>query len=239
MTSNNLPNPLQSPQTSQPAIYRPRYQVRTANPSYALDGTATVKEAGFESLVDALEELEEWQAAERESRETQQSVRWHASHCQGLRVYIEPCPQSQDMSLFWKAARQWEAASGGQVRFEPTSRPSEAQIKIAWSQQPVFGRDFEVGHTDRKLKPPHWIDSATLTLVNQPAIDGQLSAQQQTSRLYVTYLHELGHALGLEHSRHKGDVMYHQGWRNTQLSPHDIQAVQQLYPRRDGATFVF
>lgn len=237
--TNNLPNPLQQTQTQKPAIYRPRYRARAANPSYALEGASQVQETGFETLVDALEELDAWQAAEREESSEHQTVRWHPSRCQSLRVYLHPATSAQAVALFWRAVRQWEAAAFGQLRLEATSRPDQADIKLLWSDSPVYGREFEVGHTDRALKPPHWIQLVTITLVTHPAIDQQLSAKQQADRLYVTFLHELGHALGLEHSTDKRSVMYHQGWLNTQLSRQDTDALRRLYADAQPTSFTF
>ena len=73
------------------------------------------------------------------------------------------------------------------------------------------------------------IVSATITLIETPRIDAQLDAGQQQDRLLATLLHELGHALGLEHSPNPDDVMHHRGWRHTRLSENDRSRLRRLY----------
>jgi predicted Zn-dependent protease len=72
--------------------------------------------------------------------------------------------------------------------------------------------------------------ASQISLIENPVIDQHLSREQQVWRLRSTLLHELGHALGLEHSLCPEHVMYFRGWRNTYLSSGDALAIQKLYP---------
>jgi predicted Zn-dependent protease len=68
-------------------------------------------------------------------------------------------------------------------------------------------------------------------LLTEPVIDRHLLKPQIQDRLYTTALHEVGHALGLEHSTQAKDVMHHQGWRNKHLTPNDVSRLSTLYKR--------
>jgi predicted Zn-dependent protease len=96
-----------------------------------------------------------------------------------------------------------------------------------------LGREFELGHTERNVTDV-WIRQATITLLTEPEIDRHLPPLRQKQRLYSTLLHELGHALGLEHTESKRDVMHHQGWRNLCLSLNDAHQIQALYAKNQG-----
>lgn len=176
----------------------------------------------------ALQALEAWQA-EDANQEKSQAPRWRPEQIKTLSLYINPETSEPIRLLMRRACREWEAASGGLLQWVPTMRPEQADIRIEWTETPTRGREFEVGHTQRHVQSPCWIVQATITLLREPLIDTHLTPDQIQQRLYTTMLHELGHALGLEHSSHRKDVMYHQGWRNTMLSPNDSQRLQDLY----------
>ena len=75
------------------------------------------------------------------------------------------------------------------------------------------------------------LQAITLTVVKSPAIDRQLTPDQQADRLAATLLHEMGHALGLDHLPQPDAVMHSQGWRNTVLSSWDAALLKQKYLR--------
>ncbi len=181
-------------------------------------------------------------------------IRWSASQMP-LSISIQPFPEEacplKSRPLFHQGTQlnailksvldEWHRASLGQIQFRPVQNTSEKpHIVIDWSQEPVQGRVFEVGHTRRTLKPAlpegfkagrstQYIDSVQITLLIHPVIDDYLSLNQQCHRLRTTLLHEIGHALGLEHSSNPVAVMHHRGWQNPTLSLHDAQAIQAVY----------
>lgn len=186
----------------------------------------------------ALNALEQWRVHEEDTQ--RHTCRWHSDKMP-LRVIIEPCPHAPEDIEFtkalWTIIKQWEAASQGLIRFammETTPwTTNTADILITWSEQTTLGRNFEVGHTQRTVQGKQ-ITQAVITLIQTPVIDGHLSPAKRTQRLYATVLHEVGHALGLEHSQDKRDVMYYRGWQRTLLSTGDIQRIQDLYHRESS-----
>lgn len=235
MTSHfsNPPHLIGSPQ---PAIYRPRYRQRTANPSHVLDRSKNVAETLDASLMTPLQALEEWRAQDEE-RGQDTSVRWHPQKLKALALYIEPPQHAAWIPILIRACREWESASGGLVQLVSTVRPQQADIHVTWSASTTEGRPFEVGHTRRSVQSANRITHAAITLLIAPEIDRHLPMEEIEHRLYTTMLHELGHALGLEHSPHAKDIMHHQGWRNRQLSPNDSQRLQTLYATSSPITF--
>ncbi|MEB3244900.1 MAG: matrixin family metalloprotease [Vampirovibrionales bacterium] len=136
------------------------------------------------------------------------------------------------------ATQEWTWASAGRIglqirwisEFEAAQQPWMPQaIVLDWHADPIANRPYEVGYTQLKVNPEGIIYSARISLLHQPVIDRQLGVQQQKRRIHATILHELGHALGLEHSHSPYDVMHHRGWRNTVLSNGDIAQLKQRY----------
>jgi predicted Zn-dependent protease len=154
---------------------------------------------------------------------TDQSLRW----------------AKRDLPLLWSAEdfdtpllesvmAEWSEASGHKIGFEPAQRSSDATLYLEWIDQAVIGRDYEVGHTNRRVQENR-IAYAQISLLRNPAIDRHLSPIQKRQRLRTTLLHEIGHALGVEHSNNPEDVMYYRGWQNEHLSTYDAQRIRLLY----------
>jgi Matrixin len=224
----NESNSLNINNAARTAIYRPKYRSKIDNPKYELETASRVRNKGVHDPMASLHALEEW-CAQDMARERSLFVRWHPEKAQSLSLHIAP-PHDPDLTpLVLSACREWEASSGGLIHIYQGIIPEQADIRIEWTDTPTLGREFEVGHTDRAVQAPCWIHQATVTLLTNPEIDKHLFPEQVQRRLYTTVLHELGHALGLEHSQNKADVMHHQGWRNRQLTLNDIQGLQELY----------
>ena len=62
-----------------------------------------------------------------------------------------------------------------------------------------------------------------------------LSTCRDSNEFFEICLHEMGHALGLQHSSNPADVMYFSGQTRTdkkattQLSARDVERIRQLY----------
>ena len=155
-------------------------------------------------------------------------------------ISLEAFPEKSSLKdsskwLLKEALQQWTAASAGKLLFVQTSHLNSHTkedwpgIVISWTDTPTLGRDYEVGHTLNQVNNQAEIQHSHIELLTAPAIDQTLSPVQQQQRLLATYLHELGHALGLEHNHQSKAVMHYRGWKNTQLHSADIKTLQQLY----------
>lgn len=133
-----------------------------------------------------------------------------------------------DNALLESVMHEWVEASGHKISFEHAQRSSEALLCFEWIDQTVMGRDYEVGHTNRRVHDNR-ITYANISMLRSPAIDRHLTPVQKRQRLRTTLLHELGHALGIEHSNNPEDVMYYRGWQNPHLTSNDAQRIRLLY----------
>jgi hypothetical protein len=112
-----------------------------------------------------------------------------------LRYWVEPCanPESGchagDPDLAQWAMEAWQAASGGKLKVERTADAASAQIRFHWltAREALYG---ETRGGDIYVRPA-------------PG-DGLL----RESIVYLTCLHESGHALGLPHTAQFDDIMY-------------------------------
>jgi predicted Zn-dependent protease len=219
--------------------YRPTTRLWTKNPSYALEHAQKLAESqqgALDGVITVIGQLHKWCSSA--TKDETSSCRWHPKKRGSLHVYIEPSenPEWERCILF--ACREWEASSAGKIHFFQTVRPEKADIMIRWTAHATHGRPFEVGVTDRRIQPgSNWITQAVITLHKSPVIDQHLTAETIIQRLTTTALHEMGHALGLEHSRSSKDVMYHQGWKNKHLTQNDVQRLTTLYQADTGNSF--
>lgn len=164
----------------------------------------------------------------------QNAIRW-PQEAFPLAIYIADNPLlaskfKVETNTLFNWANQWSSQSNNRVQFVLTTNKEDAVIQINWTTDATKGRDYEVGHAKRNVNPQGLIESVAITLLEQPVIDNHLSYTEQVQRLQATILHEIGHALGLEHSNNPKDNMYHRGWQNADLSVNDIRRLIQLYP---------
>ncbi len=119
-----------------------------------------------------------------------------ASQAAGLKYWVEPCTnpaesgcKSGDPDLAQWAMEAWQAASAGKLQVERTPDKERAAIKFYW----VSARGGLYGETrggDIYVRPD----------------PGQ--GLQREAVVYLTCVHEAGHALGLAHTAEFDDIMY-------------------------------
>jgi hypothetical protein len=151
-------------------------------------------------------------------------------------IYCEPVDdrQTHPPDAFEKALLAWQKASNGAIQFKRlTQQTTDGDgIFITWSDETNPQRPYEVGRTVNQthLKEGHpFIYRSELVLQRNPRINQHLAVDAQEIQLYATFLHEIGHALGLEHTQNPHSVMFHRSLQNHQFTTEDLAQLHRLY----------
>lgn len=137
------------------------------------------------------------------------AIVWAAliAHGAKLRYWISPCPagedtgcQATDSELAQWALEAWQAASDGKLVLQPVAEPEKAHIRLYWAG----GRSGLYGEAR-----PIVVDGVRGAEVYVlPAVAGDRDPLLRDVIVYLTCLHETGHALGLPHTAAFADIMY-------------------------------
>src|SRR5215471_4340959 len=123
-----------------------------------------------------------------------------------LRYWVEPCkhPESScraaDPELAQWAMEAWQAASGGVLHLERVGDEQRAHIRIYWAN----GNQGLYGETRPILV--NGVRGAEVYVLPTAGANGDPLLRDAI--VYLTCLHETGHALGLAHTAAFADIMY-------------------------------
>ena len=120
-------------------------------------------------------------------------------------------PGDADLALW--ALEAWQRAAGGALKFVPAASESDALVRIYWV--PAAGGQYgEMRPLDVRGRcgAAVYIRPDTAALGPDVAAAARLDALFRDTVVYLTCLHELGHALGLAHTAEFEDIMYFFGF---------------------------
>ena len=121
--------------------------------------------------------------------------------------WVEPCTRldtgcrAGDDELAGWAFDAWQKASNGRLEFERTADRQHARIRVVWAsaQQGLYGETHRI---DVDGKP-----GAEVFVLPAP-LGPNDDHLMRDAIVYLTCLHETGHALGLPHTAAFDDIMY-------------------------------
>lgn len=124
-----------------------------------------------------------------------------------------PGYRDSDRELAKMAFDAWARESGGKLKFTEAKQRDGALIRLRWIS-PAGGLYGETQRIEVNRKP-----GAIVYVMPQVSVQGEPLASRavqdvllRDTIVYLTCVHELGHAVGLVHSRRFDDIMYYFGY---------------------------
>jgi hypothetical protein len=120
-------------------------------------------------------------------------------------------PGDEELAVW--ALEAWQRAAGGALRFVRAASEDEALVRVYWA--PASGGQYGEMRplsVDGRRGAAVFIRPDTAGLGEDIATRARLDALFRDTIVYLTCLHELGHALGLAHTAEFEDVMYFFGF---------------------------
>ena len=125
----------------------------------------------------------------------------HWARGAAIKVWIDPAgaPKGGD-ELVERAMKTWTAAADGRFSLARTAAKDAAGIRVHF-----FTRDWRYGMTQARPDPQSGLITDAEVVIASDA-DGDAIDRQIV--VYLTALHEIGHALGMAHTAEITDIMY-------------------------------
>jgi hypothetical protein len=132
--------------------------------------------------------------------------------------WIQPCDaemarstncQASDSQLAVWALEAWARASDGRIAMQPAANQQEARLRVFWA-----GGNLHLYGETRPVEVKGQRGAELFILPDLAALGDSIAAAGSSDKLYretivyLTCLHEAGHALGLPHNRNFEDIMY-------------------------------
>ena len=120
---------------------------------------------------------------------------------------------ASDRELARWALDAWARESGGKLKFVETTDPETALVRVHWASD----REGLFGETQH-IRVGNKIGAIVNVMPDVVNLGEPLAGRAQRERLlrdtvvYLTCVHELGHAIGLGHTRQFEDIMYYFGY---------------------------
>jgi matrixin len=164
----------------------------------------------------------------------------------------EARPGDHDLARW--ALQVWERTIGGALQFQPASTEREALLRVYFvpASSGQYG-EMRSLTLDGKRGAAVFIRPDVTALGPDMASAARADALMRDTIVYLTCLHELGHAVGLSHTADFDDIMYFFGYggdlvgffdryrrqlrtrddiaKNAGLSPADARRVRALYAK--------
>jgi len=162
-----------------------------------------------------------------------QLVRW-PDQTKALRVWLQLDPRLYG----WNPAYQ-EMARDAFIAWEDGSLPfrfsfspdsADADIRVSWIDHFPLSRGLQVGYTQRATDQYGWIAVVNIVL----AIHDSAGDARSPTELAGALRHEVGHSLGLGHSRNPETLMF-PSERVTDIRPMDRATLRLLYALPPGS----
>jgi len=117
--------------------------------------------------------------------------------------------ESSDRELAEMALAAWSRESGGKLKLVAAAQESAAMVRVRWIS-PADGLYGEMQRTSINGKPVAIVNvSTSVAGLGEPIASMALKDRLlRDSIVYLTCVHETGHALGLQHTRNFEDIMY-------------------------------